>query len=205
MTSSHSEELGRSHRANQVSAPMFQLVISKEIISEYRFASAVAARISSLGALTKGDRRATGNAAEGGGGVESFELNSKYAQEALSLMRFNILRKKYDKNCSLKIDRMPEFLLTPESHVEGQKAEVDTVEYNKFLKTAVYCLTNACILDAQGNFALGKGPKLYQKFLNRLFEVSTTFQRNIFEFFDAHYKQCMTTASDNTLYGTCIF
>ncbi len=52
--------LGRSHRTNQASAPLFRPVTT-DIHGEKRFTSTIARRLDSLGALTRGERRTAGN------------------------------------------------------------------------------------------------------------------------------------------------
>merc|ERR1719193_187260 len=71
------QQFGRTHRSNQVSAPEYILLIS-DLAGEQRFASIVAKRLESLGALTHGDRRATESR-----DLSRFNIDNKYGRAAL--------------------------------------------------------------------------------------------------------------------------
>ena len=65
---------GRTHRSNQVNAPEYIFLIS-DLAGERRFASTVAKRLESLGALTHGDRRATETR-----DLSQFNIDNKYGK-----------------------------------------------------------------------------------------------------------------------------
>lgn len=74
------QQLGRTHRSNEVTGVLYALVISS-LGGERRFASACAARLQSLGALTKGDRRAAT-----GSNLAQYDVDTDYGRKALRAM-----------------------------------------------------------------------------------------------------------------------
>ena len=74
------QQFGRTHRSNQVSGPEYVFLIS-ELAGEKRFASIVAKRLESLGALTHGDRRATETR-----DLSQFNMDNKYGRVALDTL-----------------------------------------------------------------------------------------------------------------------
>ena len=87
--------LGRSHRTNQASAPIFRPVIT-DVRGERRFISTIARRLDALGALTRGQRQT--------GGQGLFDprdnLESNYAEAALRQL-FSLLYRGEVEVCSL--------------------------------------------------------------------------------------------------------
>ncbi|KAK3513748.1 hypothetical protein QTP70_028724 [Hemibagrus guttatus] len=79
------QQFGRTHRSNQVNAPEYIFLIS-ELAGERRFASIVAKRLESLGALTHGDRRATESR-----DLSKYNFENKYGTKALDKITKAIL------------------------------------------------------------------------------------------------------------------
>jgi len=74
------QQLGRTHRSNQTSGPVY-VMCSTNIGGERRFVAAVARRLQSLGALTRGDRRAAT-----GIDLSDGNLDSSLGRQALKKM-----------------------------------------------------------------------------------------------------------------------
>lgn len=92
---------GRSHRSNQVCAPLFKLC-STDIAAQKRFLSSIARRLEQLGALTKGQR------STGGQGIldNSYNFESRYAEDALELLYLDI----FHKSAPISMDQLQKMM-----------------------------------------------------------------------------------------------
>ncbi|EOD07809.1 hypothetical protein EMIHUDRAFT_249392 [Emiliania huxleyi CCMP1516] len=85
------QQLGRSHRANQTSAPRYVLLCT-DVGGEARFGSSVARKLEAMGALTKGDRRAeigsldTLDVDTAPSSLDTFNLDTAWGRKALKAL-----------------------------------------------------------------------------------------------------------------------
>eukprot|EP00908_Phaeocystis_cordata_P021105 Transcript_3408.p2 GENE.Transcript_3408~~Transcript_3408.p2 ORF type:complete len:749 (-),score=293.83 Transcript_3408:158-2404(-) len=83
------QQFGRTHRSNQLQAPHY-MILTTDVGGEQRFASSVARRLETLGAITRGDRR-------GGHGMAAdlvqFNLDTPLGHAALALMLDGVAEK----------------------------------------------------------------------------------------------------------------
>lgn len=177
------QQLGRSHRSNQSSAPIYCLLVSS-IGAERRFASAVASRLAQLGALTRGDRRATSNAEEGKA-VDVFAIDSEVGNQALGIMYCNI--GKLMRGGSMAPVVSSSFLLE-----DQDSDDEETLEQNKplcptkaaeFGKECFDTLVKLQVLKANGRPDGAKGLDRIKRFLNRLFSFKFRLQNQLLQFF----------------------
>ena len=101
--------LGRSHRTNQASAPVFRPVTTN-VRGERRFISTIARRLDSLGALTRGQRQTGGN------GIFDTKdnLESQYAEYALYELFKQIFQGRFYEVPLRKFEEMTGLSLTSE-------------------------------------------------------------------------------------------
>jgi predicted RNA methylase len=109
--------VGRSHRTNQASAPIFRPVTTN-VRGERRFISTIARRLDSLGALTRGQRQTGGN------GMFSAKdnLESQYAEYALYELFKQIFQGRFAEVPLGTFEQMTGLSLT--SHEGGMKIDL---------------------------------------------------------------------------------
>nr|XP_002127283.2 protein strawberry notch homolog 1 isoform X2 [Ciona intestinalis] len=150
------QQFGRTHRSNQVNAPEYVFVIT-ELAGEHRFASVVAKRLESLGALTHGDRRATESR-----DFSKYNYDNKYGRKALELVLKSIAG--YE---------MP--IVPPPKNYKGN-----------FFKDMEQALQGVGLImhePGQVHYQLDKDYNNIFKFMNRMLGMEVEHQNGLFLFF----------------------
>lgn len=151
------QQFGRTHRSNQVNAPEYIFLIS-DLAGERRFASIVAKRLESLGALTHGDRRATETR-----DLSQFNIDNKYGRSALEATMKTIMG--YEQP-----------LVPPPSDYKG--------DFFKDVADALVGVGLICNSDsAPGVLMLDKDYNNMSKFLNRILGMPVDLQNRLFKYF----------------------
>lgn len=151
------QQFGRTHRSNQVNAPEYIFLIS-DLAGERRFASIVAKRLESLGALTHGDRRATETR-----DLSQFNIDNKYGRTALESTMKAIMG--YEGP-----------LVPPPQDYKGD-----------FFKDVADALVGVGLIvnseNMPGVLSLDKDYSNMSKFLNRILGMPVELQNRLFRYF----------------------
>lgn len=151
------QQFGRTHRSNQVNAPEYIFLIS-DLAGERRFASTVAKRLESLGALTHGDRRATETR-----DLSQFNIDNKYGRSALEAVMKTIMG--YESP-----------IVPPPQDYRGD-----------FFKDVAGALVGVgLIVNSEampGVLSLDKDYNNISKFLNRILGMPVELQNRLFKYF----------------------
>ncbi|CAH9053117.1 unnamed protein product [Cuscuta epithymum] len=162
------QQFGRTHRSNQASAPEYRLLFT-HLGGERRFASIVAKRLETLGALTQGDRRA-------GPSLSAYNYDSAFGKRALMMLYRGIM----------ELDSLP--VVPP-----GCSADKQEEIHNFIIKGKAALVSVGIIRDSVlGN---GRDPGKISgrivdsdmhdvgRFLNRLLGLPPDIQNRLFELF----------------------
>lgn len=151
------QQFGRTHRSNQVNAPEYVFLIS-DLAGERRFASTVAKRLESLGALTHGDRRATESR-----DLSQFNIDNKYGKSALESVMKTIMQ--YEKP-----------MVPPPQDYKGD-----------FFKDIAAALVGVALIvnseQMPGVLTFDKDYNNISKFLNRILGIPVELQNRLFKYF----------------------
>ena len=177
------QQLGRSHRSNQTSGPIYKL-ITTNLGGEKRFASAVSKRLQSLGALTKGDRRAATSA-----DLSQFNFDSAYGKLALKSMYTNIIQHSFPSGVS--------FVDVIEGAETGKSYSLES-----FQIIMRECLVKMDVVDSSllGTSLSKIESQSVTKFLNRILGLSVEMQNLIFSYFFESMKSLISRAKRDGRY-----
>ncbi|XP_060725435.1 protein strawberry notch homolog 2a isoform X1 [Tachysurus vachellii] len=151
------QQFGRTHRSNQETAPEYIFLIS-ELAGERRFASIVAKRLESLGALTHGDRRATESR-----DLSKYNFENKYGTKALDKITKAILRCIENK-------------VPPPKGYPGGEARFFQEMKKGMIDVGIFCKEPRFGLNTEKDCTI-------TKFLNRILGLEVHQQNFLFQYF----------------------
>ncbi|XP_028914340.1 protein strawberry notch homolog 1 isoform X6 [Ornithorhynchus anatinus] len=167
------QQFGRTHRSNQVTAPEYVFLIS-ELAGEQRFASIVAKRLESLGALTHGDRRATESR-----DLSRFNFDNKYGRNALEIVMKSIVN-------------LDSPMVSPPADYPG--------EFFKDVRQGLIGVGLINVEDRSGILTLDKDYNNIGKFLNRILGMEVHQQNALFQYFSDTLNAVIQNAKKNGRY-----
>ncbi|KAK1374202.1 Protein strawberry notch like [Heracleum sosnowskyi] len=150
------QQFGRTHRSNQASAPEYRLLFSN-LGGERRFASIIAKRLESLGALTQGDRRA-------GPSLRAYNYESPYGKRALAELYDGI------------VNQSSLLVVPPGCSLEKPNTIEDFIVKGKAALVSVGLVKDDTYVDEKNMHNVGR-------FLNRLLGLQPEIQNSLFELF----------------------
>ncbi|KAB5535796.1 hypothetical protein PHYPO_G00122050 [Pangasianodon hypophthalmus] len=156
------QQFGRTHRSNQVTAPEYIFLIS-ELAGERRFASIVAKRLESLGALTHGDRRATESR-----DLSKYNFENKYGTKALDKITKAILG--YIEN------KVP----PPKGYLGGDERFFADMKKG-MIDVGIFCKEPRFGLNTEKDCTI-------TKFLNRILGLEVHQQNFLFQYFTNNFE-----------------
>ncbi|KAK4786922.1 hypothetical protein SAY86_010755 [Trapa natans] len=162
------QQFGRTHRSNQASAPEYRLLFTN-LCGERRFASIVAKRLETLGALTQGDRRA-------GPSLSAYNYDSTYGKKALMMMYRGIM----------ELDPLP--VVPPGCLSEEYDKIQDFMLKAKAALVSVGIVRDTVLGNGKDNFKfsgriIDSDMHDIGRFLNRLLGLPPDIQNRLFELF----------------------
>ncbi|XP_022100278.1 protein FORGETTER 1-like [Acanthaster planci] len=158
------QQMGRSHRSNQTSGPLYKL-LTTNLGGERRFAASVARRLQTLGALTQGDRRAAT-----GADLTQFNFDTPYGRSALKTMYMSICNNELATGVTL-------------SAIRPGNIDADFCELNAELEE---CLSLMAVMETYasiGRKVNENDRKDVGRFLNRILGLRVDRQNLIFNYF----------------------
>lgn len=150
------QQFGRTHRSNQVCGPEYMFVIS-DLAGEKRFASIVAKRLESLGALTHGDRRSNTEMRD----LSQFNIVGRFCKEALTYL------------CNYVESSQPFANIKP------------SYDHRKFIKDAREAFVGVGLASKYGDFVNVDATQASKSniFLNRILGMKVQVQNALFKLF----------------------